>query len=239
MVKKKEKISRNKRGYYPIKGVEHVSVTTFLKIISKEFLMRWYGTMERKAILKLFKKAEKNGWKPQALLGKIKEEVQEERLAAERYTSKRSKVGNEIHRAIQLYLSKGTKPRMKSKGGKRAMKSFLHWWKKGEYKVIKVEQVVSDKKKKVAGTMDIYLLRVKDKKKGVGDWKTGKSIYREAHLQNQVYRWLGRTEFPSDFGVLFHVPQDGGKVTVHPVDNKKYPLSTAWLALYLYRALYE
>lgn len=240
MAKKKEETSRNKRGYYSIKGVDHISVTTFLKVIGKPFLMRWYAIMERKGVLKLFKKVAKKDWSAEKLLKEIRKEVQrEDGLAAERYTNKRSKVGNEIHKAIQLYLSKSKKTRMKSKGGRRAFKSFLHWWGKGEYKALKVEQVVSDKVKKVAGTMDVYLERVEDKKKGIGDWKTGKSIYKEAHLQNVTYQFLARNEFPSTFGVLIHVPQDGGKVTVHKVDHVKYPLKTAWLALDLYRALYE
>jgi len=237
--KKKTEVSRNKRGYYPIKGKDYVSVTTFLKVISKGFLMSWYAGMEKKAVLKLFKSAKKKDWSSKSLLKKIKALAEGEQLAAERYSNKRSRVGNEIHKAIQVYLSTGRKPKLRSKAGRRAFKIFLKWWGKGEYKAIKVEQVVSDDKEMVAGTMDIYLERVKDKKRGIGDWKTGKSIYPEMHLQNQMYRHLARKKFPSSFGILIHVPQDGGKVTVHKVNTKKYPLSTAFLALNLYRALYE
>jgi hypothetical protein len=239
MKTKKKEASRNKRGYYSIEGVDHVSVTTFLKVIEKPFLMRWYASMEKKGLLKLIKIAKKKGWSSKDLLDKIKEQAVAEVTVAERYTLKRSKAGNTIHKAIQVYLSTGKKTKLSGKTEARAFKLFLHWWKKREYKAIKVEQVVSDKKKKVAGTMDVYLERVKDKKRGIGDWKTGKSIYMEQHLQNEVYRYLARKEFPSSFGIIVHIPQDGGKVTVHEVNGKKYPLKTAWLALDLWRAIYE
>ena len=236
---KKKEATRNKKGYYPIDGENFISVTTFLKVIAKIFLMKWYATMEKKAALKLFSKAKSKGWDKKKLLKKIKELAEAEDCAAVRYSGKRSDVGSAVHDAIQLYLSKGKKTKLKSKAARRAFKIFLHWWKKGEYKALKMEQVISDKEKKVAGTMDIYLERVEDKKRGIGDFKTGKSIYLDHHLQLQVYRYLARDEFPSDFGILIHVPQDGGKVTVHDVNTKKYPLKTAWHALDLYRGLYE
>ena len=237
---KKKEATRNKKGYYPIDGEDFVSVTTFLKVIAKEFLMRWYASMEKKGVLKLFSKAKKKGWDSKKLLKRIKAEAEMDNHAAERYSGKRSDVGNAVHEAIRLYLDKGKKTKLKSKAARRAFKIFLHWWKKGEYKALKVEQVVSDKKMKVAGTLDIYLERVKDGARGIGDFKTGKSIYQENHLQLVVYQFLAdKSGFPNDFAVLIHVPQDGGKVKVHDVNRVKYSLKTAWHALDLYRGLYE
>jgi len=240
MAKKKSK--RNKRGYYTIKGKDHVSVTTYQRVINKPFLMPWYGRMEQKAVLKILKKFK---WETSAtnnakeILKAIKKLVSREDTAADRYIMKRGKRGNEIHKAIQVFLKSGKKPKLKHPKSKKAFKNFLKWWPTSGYKALKVEKVVSDKKKGVAGTLDVYLLRIKDKKKGIGDWKTGKNIYDEHHMQNQVYRYLGRKKYPSDFGILIHVPQDGGPVKEHKVNTKKFPLELCWHALALYRGLHE
>ncbi|KKL75292.1 hypothetical protein LCGC14_2056350 [marine sediment metagenome] len=234
-----KEIARDKKGYYTIDKIPHVSVTTFLKVINKAFLYGWNGRMEQKGVLHLIRRLKKKDKSSQEILKKVKKYVKRSTTAAERYTFKRGAAGNVIHKAIDHYLRTGKKATIKNKIHRKAFHNFLKWWETAGYKVIKSEQGVSDKKLRVAGTIDVYLLRIKDKAKGIGDWKTGKGIYLESHLQNVTYRHLARKEFPSTFGIIVHVPQDGGKIKVYEVDTKKYPLKMALCALELYRYLYE
>ncbi len=242
--KKKETATRNKRGYYTIKKVPHVSVTTFLKVIGKPFLMGWYASMERKKILALIARGIKKGYSAKKSLKKVTAYCEQVKgYAADKYIFKRGDAGNVIHKAIDSYLATGKKPKIKDKGHKAAFKNFLKWWKTAGYEVIETECVISDQDLEgagpVAGTMDAYLRRKKDKKKGIFDWKTGKSVYAEHHLQLNTYRHLARKSHPSDFGMIAHIPQDGGKVIEYPVDSKKFPLKTAVAALRLWRGLNE
>ena len=124
---------------------------------------------------------------------------------------------------------------IKNKTHRKAFNNFIEWWSKGEYRIIKSEVMVYDKKLKIAGTLDAYLERVKDKARGIGDWKTGKSVYGESHMQVVTYKHLARKNFPSTFGIIVHVPQDGGKVKVYKVNEKKYPLKRALAAHKLWK----
>jgi hypothetical protein len=60
-------------------------------------------------------------------------------------------------------------------------------WKKSVHlKPIAIEQVVYSPKYGYAGTLD--LLAEVNGELAVLDWKTGKAVYSEAHLQNAAYR---------------------------------------------------
>ena len=183
----------------------------------------------------MIRKLKKKGKLPAEIIKKVKKFVKRSTTAAERYTYKRGVAGGVIHRAIDRYLKTGKKSTIKNKTHRKAFNNFVKWWSKGEYRIIKSEVMVYDKKLKIAGTLDAYLERVKDKARGIGDWKTGKSIYGESHLQVVTYKHLARKDYPSTFGVIVHVPQDGGKIKVHKVNEKKYPLKMALAAHRLWR----
>jgi len=230
-----KEITRDKKGFYMIEKTPHVSVTTFLRVIAKPFLYTWPGRVEQQEILRLIRKLKKKGKTPKEILRKVKKFVKDDRTAAERYTTKRGIAGGVIHRAIDRYLRTGKKTTIKNKTHRKAFNNFIEWWSKGEYRFIKGEQLVFDKKLKIAGRIDAYLERVKDKARGIGDWKTGKNIYGESHLQVVTYKHLARKKFPSTFGIIVHIPQDGGKVKPHKVNEKKYPLKRALTAHRLWR----
>lgn len=234
-----KKLRRNKKGYYTIRKEPYVSVTTFLRVIAKGFLLGWYARMEQDLVKRVVAKGRKKGMSDAEIIKKIIYFVSKKSTAADRYVWKRSKAGNILHKAIQAYLDTGKKTRIENPTTRKAFNNFLEWWAKGEYKALGQEQMVHDKDKKTAGTLDVYLERVKDGKRLIGDWKTGKYVYPDHHLQNIVYRYLGRKSHPSVGGLLIHVPQDGGPVKVHKADQKKYPLSMAWHALDLWRDVYE
>ena len=234
-----KEIIRDKKGFYMIEKTPHVSVTTFLRVIAKPFLYTWPGRVEQKAVLRLIRKLKKKGVLPAEIVKKVKKFVKRSTTAAERYTYKRGVAGGVIHRAIDRYLRTGKKSTIKNKIHRKAFHNFVEWWSKGEYRVIKSEVMAYDKKLKIAGTIDGYIERVKDKARGIADWKTGKNIYGESHLQVVTYRYLARKDYPSTFGLIVHVPQDGGKVKAHKVNEKKYPLKMALAAHRLWRYLDE
>ena len=241
---KKPQAKRNKRGYYSIKKVPHVSTTTFLKIIAKSFLMGWYASMERKKILSIFARGMNKKYSTKKILIRIRDYCEQVKgYAADEYTNKRGEAGTIIHDAIHVYLSTGKKTKIKDKKSRKAFKNFIKWWAKGKYKVKETEVVISDPDMEgegpVAGTMDAYVVRVKDKKMGIVDWKTGKGVYPESYLQILVYRYLARKSHPSDFGLIVHIPQDGGKITEHLSDEEKYSRKTAVAALMLWRGMNE
>lgn len=232
--------SRDKRGYYTIKKVPHVSVTTFLKIINLPFLYKWYATMERKGIIKIIDKLTKKGHLKAAVLRQeILNYCHKKLVAAERYMYKRGDAGNIIHKAIDRYLATGKKPHFKKTKHKKVFKRWLRWWDASGYEVIKTEVIASDLKLRTAGTIDAYVRHKKTKKRGILDWKTGKNIYLKDYLQNVTYRHLARKTLPSDFGLIVRVPQDGGKIKEHKVDEKKYTLRFALHALDLWRDVNE
>ena len=69
------------------------------------------------------------------------------------------------------------------------MWAFMAWedWRRSvKLKPIAVEQVIYNEKHGYAGTLD--LLADVDGVLTVVDWKTGKAVYPEAHLQNEAYR---------------------------------------------------
>jgi len=98
----KKKAKRNKRGYYTIKGKDHVSVTTYQRVIKKPFLMPWYGRMEQKAVLKLIK----GEGKDHTVLRAIRKLVSREDTAADRYIMKRGKRASRDSLIWELPLSK-------------------------------------------------------------------------------------------------------------------------------------
>ena len=89
--------------------------------------------------------------------------------------------------------------------------AFMAWedWRKSvDLKPIAVEQVVYSKKYGYAGTLD--LLAEVNGVLTVIDWKTGKAVYSEAHLQNAAYRQAIREMGHGDpqQGIVVRLPKN-------------------------------
>ena len=183
--------------FYQIDGVGLLpSVTTILKVISKgEALNNWIAKVEREMVIKV------SGDLYEDIAGTAKMSraawalTMNNRLGKERAMSreiaKAAEIGSQVHALIEwtmkaeLMHDAGPSPRISDK----AQWAFMAWedWRKSvNLKPLYVEQVVYSTQYGYAGTLD--LLAEVDGVLTVIDWKTGKAVYAEAHLQNAAYR---------------------------------------------------
>jgi hypothetical protein len=180
---------------YLIDGQEMPSVTSILSVIGKPALIPWAAKVEREMVIEASAnlyhdsygtpKLSQAAWilSMQSRLGKMKAHTKE--------LAKASEIGSQAHALIEwtlkakLLQQPGPAPRVSDK----AQWSFMAWedWAKSvKLKPLYVEQVVYSRRFGYAGTLD--LLAEVDGKLTVVDWKTGKAVYAEAHLQNAAYR---------------------------------------------------
>lgn len=202
---------------YQIEGREYPSVTTILQAIGKPALVNWAAKVERELVtevaaglyqdaMDLRTKLSKTAWLTTLAdrLGKTK--------ASQRELAKASEIGSQAHALIEWTLKArmleqpGPAPRITDK----AQWSFMAWedWAKSvELKPIFVEQVVYSENYGYAGTLD--LLAEVNGKLTVLDWKTGKAVYCEAHLQNAAYRQAIREMGHGDpvQGIIVRLPK--------------------------------
>lgn len=192
------------------------SVTTILSAISKPALVNWAAKVEREMVVSLStdlylehtgKKLTGPQWqmKLNGRLGTTK--------AAQRELTKAGDIGSEVHALVewtirtQLMQKVGPSPAIRD----AAQWAFMAWedWKKSvNLKPIAVEQVVYSSKYGYAGTLD--LLAEVNGVLTVIDWKTGKAIYGEAHLQNAAYRQAIREMGHGDpkQGIIVRLPKN-------------------------------
>lgn len=181
---------------------EYVSVTTFLDVINKPFLMPWAAKMERELLTKL------------AQQGKHLDEIFEyfqpkQPYGYKLYTDVAAEFGSKIHKAID-YTLKGLKLPKMDKEEKKVYDKWVEWWNGGRLVLIGAEKQVKCCSLGYAGTLDAL---VKD---DVGlvkviDWKTGKSEYPEHSLQSWAYQWALEEESPLlnvSGGLLVYIPKD-------------------------------
>jgi hypothetical protein len=202
---------------YQIEGRDYPSVTNILGVISKPALINWAAKVEREMTIEvscgLYQDAMSLPTKLSATawitslndrLGKTK--------ASQRELAKASEVGSQAHALIEWTLKAkmlqqpGPAPKICDK----ATWSFMAWedWANSVHlKPLFVEQVVYSEKYGYAGTLD--LLAEVNGKLTVLDWKTGKAVYSEAHLQNAAYRQAIREMGHGDpvQGIIVRLPK--------------------------------
>ena len=111
-------------------------------------------------------------------------------FACVRKTRTAANIGTEAHAAIERWLkekmgqSVGPFPVL-SDGAHIAYMAFEDWAKSVSFEVLGAEIIISDSWHGYAGTID-FVARVNGVLT-VGDWKTGKAIYKESFLQNAAY----------------------------------------------------
>lgn len=170
-------------------------MTTILSVIAKPALIAWSAKVEREMVMnvsyqlyddiagtpKMSKLAYMNTL--QTRLGKEKAHSKELAKAAD--------LGSQAHSLIEwtlkagLMFEAGPSPKVSDK----ATWAFMAWedWRKSvNLKPVYIEQNVWSDVFGYAGTMD--LLAYVNGVLTVLDWKTGKAVYPEAHLQNAAYR---------------------------------------------------
>jgi len=191
----KDRVKKGSSRFYPIDGELFPSVTTILDVIGKPALMNWAGKVEREMVLSVSadlyadcsrtEPMSRAAWllTMNARLGKEKASAKELRKAGD--------IGTQCHELIEwtlkgeLMYEAGPSPRI-SDAAQWAFMAWQDWRQAAKLKPIAIEQVVYSRTHHYAGTLD--LLAEVDGVLTVIDWKTGKAIYSESHLQNAAYR---------------------------------------------------
>jgi predicted RecB family nuclease len=204
------------RFYHTPQG-DFPSVTTILGAVGKPALIQWAANEERAFVMEtaanLYEdihgtpKMERVTFLSTMLTRLGKEKAHQRALA------KAGAIGSQVHALIewtlraQLCEKPGPSPAITEKG-MWAFSVFQKWAKSVSLKPILIEQTVWSATHGYAGTLD--LLAEVEGKLTVIDWKTGKRVYPEAHLQNAAYRHALREMGHSDAeqGIIVRLPKD-------------------------------
>lgn len=203
--------------YYDTPDGTYPSVTTVLSVIGKPALINWAGKVERELVMGVSADlyADVSGTPKMSRLAWLT--TMEQRLgkqrAHQRLLAKAGEIGSQTHALIEWTLraklcqQPGPSPHITDKA-QWAFMVFEDWAKSVSLKPILVEQIVWSNKHGFAGTMD--LLAEVEGKLTVVDFKTGKAVYPEAHLQNAAYRSALREMGHADpvQGIIVRLPKD-------------------------------
>jgi len=212
-----EKIQTRRGRFYGADGKKYPSVTTILSCLGKPALIAWSANVERELVVDAAADfhfdqeapaiSSKAGWMLQLVerIGKKK--------ANRRLLEKAGEIGNQVHKFIEWTLKKellhevGPSPELGVESG-YAYSSWLRWRQSVDFKPILVESMVVSHEHQYAGTMD-YLCAEVNGVQTLCDWKTGKRVYYEAHLQNAAYRHAIREMGIADpkAGLILRLPK--------------------------------
>jgi len=183
--------------FYDIDGESFPSVTHVLSVIGKPALIHWAANQERELVTEaaadLYADLNRGGAAPmirpvylQTLAGRLGT------VRAHRRTLERAgAIGTQVHHWIEWKLRQqlgqpvGAPPKV-DEPARCACFAFLAWAERVRLAPRLIEQTVWSKKHRYAGTMD--LLADVDGVLTLVDFKTGKAIYPEAHVQNVAYQ---------------------------------------------------
>jgi hypothetical protein len=212
----KNRVQQKAGRFYNIPEIGLVpSVTTILSSISKPALVNWAASEERKmavaASTQLYLETKDKMTGPQWALTLVNKMGATK--ASQKLLTQAGDIGTEVHNLVewtirtQLMQKVGSSPKIRD----AAQWAFMAWedWRKSvDLKPIAVEQVVYSTKYGYAGTLD--LLAEVNGVLTVIDWKTGKAVYSEAHLQNAAYRQAIREMGHGDpkQGIVVRLPKN-------------------------------
>lgn len=198
---------KDEARFYKIDGESYPSVTTIIKCLDKPALVPWASKMQREADALTAMTADTPRHAAELILASGN--------AAYAKSSKAADIGTEAHAAVEWYLRgevAGERPQL-SDPAENCFESWLKWWNKAGLTAVGIETVVHSSIHEYAGRIDV--LAEKKGKKYVIDWKSGKDIYPEAHLQNIAYRAaLDEMGMKTDGGAMVLLSKEGGAVKV-------------------------
>lgn len=181
----------------PLTGTEDFpSVTHILSCISKPALVTWAANTERDLVaqaatdLYLDAAVLPKPMTKDAFLASLTLRLGDAKAHA-RETAKACEVGSQAHHLIEWASRKaigqvvGPEPKVRDEA-LWAYMAWEDWVKQHQVTPIAIEQVVWSATHGYAGTLD--LLATVDGDLAVVDYKTGKAVYEEAHLQNVAYQ---------------------------------------------------
>jgi hypothetical protein len=195
---------KDEARFYKIDGESYPSVTTIIKCLDKPALVPWASKMQREADALTAMEAASPKEAAQLILASPN--------AAYASSAKAADIGQEAHAAVEAHLRGEAIPDLSDKA-QNCFFSWVKWWEASGLTVVGIETVVHSTKHEYAGRIDV--LAEKKGKQYVIDWKTGKDIYAEAHLQNIAYRGaLAEMGFKTHGGAMVLLPKEGGAVKV-------------------------
>ena len=175
------------------------SVTTILSVISKPALIPWAVKMEREAIRAAFLDALTDQAKGFLALEKDPDaawnvvlRMTESHKAADKVKNKAAEIGSAAHALIEWQTKRelgfpvSSEPPAAPEAAQWAFMAWQDWARKVRFKPLESELVVYSTQHGYIGTVDTIAF-VEEQLTCV-DYKTGKAVYREAHLQNVAYR---------------------------------------------------
>lgn len=194
-----EGFGRTSRIYSLPDGRQLPSVTTILSAINKPALVNWSAKVEREAIYaavgQLWDDVPKDTkMNRMAFLATLADRVGTEK-ANQKIKNKAGDIGSEIHALAEWTLRKELKQEVGPRPAacEQAEWGFMAWedWRKASNLVpLRIEQTIWSDKHGYAGSFDLYCemeLPTGDRGRVLIDWKSGKGIYSEAHLQIAAY----------------------------------------------------
>lgn len=189
-----ENIPIGRDGYKTPDGV-FPRVTSILKVIGGdkvEGLIRWAATEERKAafeaVVKTFDDMDNAAeWTGEEFCAAVESALGPAR-SHQKLMNKAADIGTTIHQEIhaRMVTALPTPPSKLQPEVVQALEAFERWWDEQGLKYVRSEQPVWDAELGYAGTIDLI---VEHPIQGIGivDFKTGKGIYDEHHIQVAAY----------------------------------------------------
>lgn len=208
--------------FYEVDGKEYPSVTHILKCIGKPALINWAANQERMMCIdvaaNLYMQTVKLApMSRPAFITTFQKWLGNDRKH-KKELEKAGDIGSQIHALIEWNLRRelgqlvDQEPRVVD-AAQWAFMAFQDWAARVKLKPIYIEQTVYSDKYEFAGTMD--LLAEVDGVVSLIDFKSGKAIYGEAHLQSVAYQ--------EAFIEMGHMPQPEQGIIVRLPKNENDP----------------
>lgn len=192
-------VSRPFRGYQTPDGV-FVSVTTALKALglSTNALVAWSAREERANILaavgEVYAELAENPPEiegPAQFVAAVEDHIGQAKAHRKKLETA-GEIGSAVHDMIRWRLASetgqaaGPEPKLQRDEALWAFMAWEDWWKAQALRPVRVEQPVWDPEVGYAGTIDL----IAEGPNGleIHDWKTGKGIYDDYHLQVAAYK---------------------------------------------------
>lgn len=206
---------------YEVDGVAYPSVTTILGVIGKPALIKWAENTTKAAVMgaaaDLYVDLTKIGPLTRAGFVTSLESRLGKQRQTEREMQKAAEIGSQAHALIEWtlrrQLGQAVGPRPATTGpAEWAFMACEDWMKAVNLEPVHIEQTVWSETYGYAGTLDLVCrIDTPDGRRTVLlDWKTGKSVYHEAFLQNAAYQYameeMGHG-LPDGGGLIVRLPK--------------------------------
>lgn len=204
--------------FYEIDGNEYPSVTHILKCIGKPALINWAANQERNFCIQVATNLYIQTHKLALMSTMAFKTTFQKWLGTEKKHQKELEkagdIGTQIHKLIEWNLRREMGQVVEAaphvvQAAQWAFSKYQDWADEVKLKPLYIEQTVYSDKYEFAGTMD--LLAEVDGVVSLIDFKSGKAVYGEAHLQSVAYQEafieMGHLPHPEQ-GIIVRLPKN-------------------------------